>query len=182
MDRDEAFKKIDDIARKGDPDELKAILEAYPDLNSARCGIINCGIMPIHYAAMAGNTRNIKVILEMGVDINLKDAFGGWAPLHYAARFRKLRMVKYLCRHGADVNARSSALYTPLLIIASHEMSSPLKLMEYLLEQGADPSARSKYNEDVIDCMMKIVPGATSEDILGAYHLLQKYGYTSQTF
>ena len=50
---------------------------------------------PIHYACKNGNIRLMKILLDLGADINSQDIKGN-TPLHYAVINNDERMVKHL--------------------------------------------------------------------------------------
>eukprot|EP00516_Mucochytrium_quahogii_P012994 CAMPEP_0203804594 /NCGR_PEP_ID=MMETSP0100_2-20121128/13675_1 /ASSEMBLY_ACC=CAM_ASM_000210 /TAXON_ID=96639 /ORGANISM=" , Strain NY0313808BC1" /LENGTH=250 /DNA_ID=CAMNT_0050712837 /DNA_START=311 /DNA_END=1064 /DNA_ORIENTATION=- len=66
------------------------------------------GRSPLHIAVINGSTHAaVKILLEAGVDPDLKDANGGFSPLHLAIREKRLTIASILvCTGGADINAR----------------------------------------------------------------------------
>ena len=55
-------------------------------------------------AAEAGRADSLRLLVELGVDVNSKP--GDESPLHCAARAGQLDTVKLLVELGADVHAR----------------------------------------------------------------------------
>ena len=61
----------------------------------------------LHCAAEAGRCESIKVLLDSGMDINLRDDFGR-TPLHCASDQRHTLAIELLLDRGADPNARDN--------------------------------------------------------------------------
>jgi len=58
---------------------------------------------PLHYYSMVGNTNDIKLLVNKGVDPNMKlDRWYDPTPLSWAATFGQLKSVIELIRLGAD--------------------------------------------------------------------------------
>lgn len=68
---------------------------------------------PLHYAAYKGREETVRVILELGGQIDLK-CIGGKTPLMWAVHTRNKNMVHLLLDHGADVNIEDSRRLTAL--------------------------------------------------------------------
>jgi len=64
-------------------------------------------------AALLGNLRTVKTLIEQGVSLDARSNEGG-TPLHWAAAMGHFKVVKYLVEKGADVNARDNYGKTPL--------------------------------------------------------------------
>lgn len=64
-------------------------------------------------AALLGNLRTVKALIEQGVSVDARSNEGG-TPLHWAAAMGHFKVVKYLVEKGADVNARDNYGKTPL--------------------------------------------------------------------
>ncbi len=60
------------------------------------------GETPLHYAAYRADIASAKLLLDAGVDINVRNSFGN-TPLHKA---RDAESTKLLLDAGADVNVR----------------------------------------------------------------------------
>lgn len=66
-------------------------------------------------AARAGDAGAVKELIDLGVEINLKDN-NGWTPLNYAAGKGYLEIVRLLVKHGADVFGVGRDQRTPAMI------------------------------------------------------------------
>ena len=94
----------------------------------------------LHEAALKGDLEAIRQYIEMGSDLNEKDAAGGSSPLIIAATFGRADVARALIDAGADVdhqnNEGSTALHTAALFCHT-------KIVEALLDKGADKQIRN---------------------------------------
>eukprot|EP00442_Polarella_glacialis_P001082 CAMPEP_0115127770 /NCGR_PEP_ID=MMETSP0227-20121206/50632_1 /TAXON_ID=89957 /ORGANISM="Polarella glacialis, Strain CCMP 1383" /LENGTH=1068 /DNA_ID=CAMNT_0002531989 /DNA_START=71 /DNA_END=3275 /DNA_ORIENTATION=- len=107
------------------PQLLRHLLDGSVDIHQ-ECGFITQGVNgsfhALHLAAGRGNVRMIDMLLDEGVDVNVKTKQKGndhYTALHEAAFFQKLQAVKKLIERGADLNATNLKLLTPLHIAAT---------------------------------------------------------------
>lgn len=109
---------------------------------------------PLHYAVMAGNIEEVKLLLEKGGKIyaNLKDLLDN-TPLHYALQKQPefnvddnvaLLIVNELLNIGADVYLKGAKGNTPLHNAASYNRTEAVKI---LLERGANPFLINQYGK-----------------------------------
>jgi ankyrin repeat protein len=84
-------------------DELRFLVRACGD--DAVNAVDNNGATPMHYVMMNGNASALKVLVELGADIDRQDN-NGWTALHHAAKgwHRDGPCVELLLALGADVN------------------------------------------------------------------------------
>ena len=68
-------------------------------------------------AALDGKAETVKLVLQMGADVNARDKNGD-TFLHRATERERGKAIKVLLEVGADVNARNNKGRTPLLIAA----------------------------------------------------------------
>jgi ankyrin repeat protein len=80
---------------------------------------------PLHFAAAKNLGPVAQLLLDAGVDVNLKDGQGD-TPLHHASADGRVEMVKFLIVHGADVNASNDTGETPLKIAQRLEVKDLL--------------------------------------------------------
>jgi ankyrin repeat protein len=91
--------------------------------------------MNIHNAAENGKLNRVKELLNQGVPVNTRDAWGQ-TPLHCASEYGHLNVVKELIRRGARVNSRTPrGLFTPLQLAA---YKYP-RIVHALIKAGANP-------------------------------------------
>ena len=96
------------------------------------------GRTAISYAAGRGHTDTVNLLVEMGLEIELKDR-EGQTPLHWAAREGHESTVKLLLEKGAKIESRDGNWQTPLSWAAEGGHESTVKL---LLEKGAEIEPR----------------------------------------
>ena len=78
-----ASTSLNDSAKQGDADTVRALLEAGADPNVANKG----GFTPLYWATRAGHVDVVTVLLEAGADPNVANK-GGFTPLYWATRAR----------------------------------------------------------------------------------------------
>ncbi|VDN59357.1 unnamed protein product [Dracunculus medinensis] len=76
------------------------------------------GWTPLMIACSAGRINVVKYLLNITVDVNVRNK-NGQTPLHYAASKNYLQITSLLIENGADVNAQDKYLATPLHRAAS---------------------------------------------------------------
>ncbi|EAT77596.1 hypothetical protein HBI56_196490 [Parastagonospora nodorum] len=62
-------------------------------------------VAPVHKAALTGHVNILKIFLDNGIDVDLRDEFGR-TPLLVAAYGDQPEAMEFLLRHGADPTAR----------------------------------------------------------------------------
>lgn len=74
-------------------------------------------LTPLHQAAIRGNLKMVKFLVNNGADVNAK--FLGANPLHFAVTKEHIKVMKYLIKKGSEVNTKyiydEPILYTPCL-------------------------------------------------------------------
>lgn len=124
------------------------------------------GFTPPGLAAFFGNADAVKVILDHGAAVDLKDKsrFGNTA-LDAAVAADHAEVVRVLLAAGASANVRDSAGYTPLHKAAANGNAD---LVRMLLDRGADVAAtREDGSTPLADALAKGHPEAA--DILRAH-------------
>jgi ankyrin repeat protein len=94
-------------------------------------------------AASRGQTKAIKLLLEMGVNVNelVDNGSGGkCTALHKAAEHGHLNPANVLIEHGADVNARDSFGSS---VLEAAAWTGQLQMVRFLLIRGADIQAKN---------------------------------------
>jgi len=106
----------------------------------------------LHWATRHGYIDMISMLLDQGVDIQLKTIDGDTA-LHAAVIWGNLEATELLIAHGADVNARDGSGRTPLHLAT---VRNHVAIWEALADHGADLYAVDDYGKTISD---KIPPG-----------------------
>uniref|UniRef100_A0A8C9S4X1 Ankyrin repeat domain-containing protein 11 n=1 Tax=Scleropages formosus TaxID=113540 RepID=A0A8C9S4X1_SCLFO len=97
----------------------------------------------LHRAAIRGEARRVKELINEGADVNVKD-FAGWTALHEACNRGYYDVAKQLLAAGAEVNTKGLDDDTPL-----HDASNNghYKVVKLLLRYGADPRQSNRRGE-----------------------------------
>jgi serine/threonine-protein phosphatase 6 regulatory ankyrin repeat subunit B len=116
------------------------------------------GRTPLHFHAVRGNTRSVRVLLQAGAGLRREDHFGN-TPLHSAAKRNHRRIVDLMVKHGAEHDSVTAACLGMLEEVKRFMESdsgflnveiagwTPLhaasecghaQIVEYLLDHGAD--------------------------------------------
>ncbi|KAL6051217.1 hypothetical protein STEG23_005905 [Scotinomys teguina] len=105
------------------------------------------GETPLHMAAIRGDVKQVKELLSLGANVNVKD-FAGWTPLHEACNVGYYDVAKILIAAGADVNTQGLDDDTPLHDSAS---SGHRDIVKLLLRHGGNPFQANKHGERPVD-------------------------------
>ncbi|XP_048363421.1 ankyrin repeat domain-containing protein 12 isoform X2 [Sphaerodactylus townsendi] len=105
------------------------------------------GETPLHTAAIRGDIKQVKELIGLGANVNVKD-FAGWTPLHEACNVGHYEVAKFLIAAGADVNTQGLDDDTPLHDSAS---SGHRKIVKLLLRHGGNPFQANKQGERPVD-------------------------------
>ncbi|XP_036412693.1 ankyrin repeat domain-containing protein 12 isoform X2 [Colossoma macropomum] len=105
------------------------------------------GETPLHMAAIRGDVKQVKELIGLGADVNVKD-FAGWTPLHEACNLGYCDVAKVLIGAGAEVNTQGLDDDTPL-----HDASSSghKDIVKLLLRHGGNAFQANKRGERPVD-------------------------------
>ncbi|XP_076837417.1 ankyrin repeat domain-containing protein 12 isoform X2 [Brachyhypopomus gauderio] len=105
------------------------------------------GETPLHMAAIRGDVQQVKELIGLGADVNVKD-FAGWTPLHEACNLGYYDVAKVLIGAGAEVNTQGLDDDTPL-----HDASSSghKDIVKLLLRHGGNAFQANKRGERPVD-------------------------------
>ncbi|MGD8925975.1 MAG: ankyrin repeat domain-containing protein, partial [Thioalkalispiraceae bacterium] len=99
---------------------------------------------PLALAALGGHSAIIKMLLDRGAHINIKDQYG-ITPLTFAVKSGSLDSVKLL----VEKNTLSTKKLNKLLFITTDEKYDPA-LAEFMIYKGADINARDYYGRTAL--------------------------------
>ena len=88
----------------------------------------------LHEACRRGQHSTMKILMELGADVNVEDAYGN-TPMFEAIEGSHSDVVKAACELGYDVNAENSFGRTPLSKASELGM---LEILVILIQCGAD--------------------------------------------
>lgn len=124
----------------GDIDKVKDLLDKGVSPNQTNeCDPI------LTFASASGEVEIVKLLLDRGADINIRD-LEGVTPLIFAAAMGSLECVKILIQRGADINAQDEKGYTALIVAAEGTAiedtqkgkAVSFQIVKILLDNGAD--------------------------------------------
>ncbi|QGA20938.1 hypothetical protein EYB26_008648 [Talaromyces marneffei] len=102
------------------------------------------GRTPLSWAAGNGHDVVVKLLLEKGAELEIKDNISGRTPLSYAAERGHEAVVKLLLKHGAKLETKGNVSgQTPLSYAAERGHEAVVKL---LLEKDAKLELETKDN------------------------------------
>lgn len=106
------------------------------------------GLTALHYASIAGNINMIKILLEKGVDIEVKDRGYAATPLEWACYSGQLEAVKLLIEKGANLNYVDHMKETALDLVRSAvpKTKTHKAIEDYIISKGAKVAADIQLN------------------------------------
>jgi ankyrin repeat protein len=99
------------------------------------------GVHPLFMAVQHDAIPTVKLLVELGANVDVVQTDRECAPLHLAASNNFLDVVKLLVDHKANVNCEDKRDYTPLIMAASEGYT---ECVRRLIEAGAVVDHRSK--------------------------------------
>jgi len=97
-----AVQAIHAAAADGRVDDLRRLIDASPELLDAR-GVDRAGQTTLHRAAWNDRRDCVRLLLEYGVDVGIRDWGDNATALHGAAQRADVQVVRMLVEAGADV-------------------------------------------------------------------------------
>lgn len=88
----------------------------------------------LHAAVTTGNIDIVNLLIEKGLDPNIKTPFNQ-TPLHFAAERGHIKVAEILLGKGAEIDIQTNSLKTPLFMAAE---SGNLELVKLLIKNSAD--------------------------------------------
>eukprot|EP00300_Choanocystis_sp_HF-7_P007403 c15279_g1_i2.p1 GENE.c15279_g1_i2~~c15279_g1_i2.p1 ORF type:complete len:210 (+),score=32.45 c15279_g1_i2:34-630(+) len=124
---------------EGKVDSIPQILQSSPFLLNAR--LDSGGTTPLILAAMRGREGVVRLLLEMGANVQAHDD-AGMTPLHVATQYCRADVAKVLIENGALLDVQNNHGWTPL-----HEAASRAEhqdLVRLLIRSGANVHIKGK--------------------------------------
>lgn len=125
-----------DAAEKGRVDELGRLLDSHPDLIDARGGNF-WGRTALHMAAWRNRADCVRLLLQRGADVRIRDYGDNAYALHFAAEAADLDVIRLLVDAGSDVIGEGDDHQVGVLGWATCLARVREDLAAYLLAQGA---------------------------------------------
>jgi ankyrin repeat protein len=141
LDRELVGRFID--AAVNDPKEARRLLDQYPVLRQEKWIL---GETALHFLAIEGFADAVRLLVELGFDVNATNEFGD-SPLIDVATCGNHEIAEALLAAGADPNARSNTMGK---VIHCAIQSGNARLIELLLATGADPNAQSNVVDNAL--------------------------------
>ncbi len=134
---------IYDACRKGNVELIKQLSKLNPDtINTPN----NSGYTPLLIAGYRNQLDAVKVLLELGANVNALSEDG--TVLTAACYKSNVELVKILLKQHADINVKNNAGTTPLMFAIMAENEEIVKL---LLANKADINAMDNANKSVME-------------------------------
>lgn len=118
------FTNLWDAARRNELDEVDRYISSGQGVNSLAPGPNK--ETPLHAAAMGGHCDMVRLLLELGGDLNAVDDVGN-TPLHIAARNNKYKVARLLVQRKAKHVAKNDAGKTARQIAEEHKFAKVVK-------------------------------------------------------
>ena len=118
--------------------EVESMLQKPQDPNMRNC----FGTCPIHFAALFGNLKVARLLVEAGANKEATDAYlvHHNTALHCACQCGHLEVVRMLIEAGANKDAKRTDGSAPLHLATT---SAHLEVVQVLLEAGANKEAKN---------------------------------------
>ena len=139
QERDEvkhAVKALQTAAAEGRADDLRRLLDAHPELLDAR-GVDFHGQTALHKAAWNNRIECVRLLLERGADVRIRDYGDNAYALHFAAEAAHIQIVEILVEAGSDVIGEGDDHHVNVLGWATCGGRVREDIAEYLLRMGA---------------------------------------------
>lgn len=124
--------KIVEAVRLGDV----AAIERWIRVNNVDTQDDGSGSSLLHFAALEGQSRICRVLLNAGANPVLQDLQGN-QPLHIAAAKGSAVLVKYLCEHGAEPYSQNVERVSPMDLAEEFDNRGCVLIMERSVRSSA---------------------------------------------
>jgi ankyrin repeat protein len=93
-------------ARHGNAAIVRALVNAHAAVNA----LTTTGAAPLHFAAASGDSESIKVLLDHGAEIDIREPQWSQTPLMFAAAGGRTAAVKLLLARGANLSLTAKVI------------------------------------------------------------------------
>lgn len=135
------LKQLFEAAQKGDASSLTKVLNTGFDVDARLFG--KTALM---VALDNGQSQIAKILLDKGIDVNIKDN-KGLTALMYAGMNDNIEVAKLLLDKGADVNIKNNYSETALMHALIKEN---IEIVKLLLDRGANINVRDKNGKSAL--------------------------------
>ncbi|QGR54277.1 ankyrin repeat-containing protein [Moumouvirus maliensis] len=152
------------ISQKRNPDGYQEIND-YLQNNKDEINYVNkMGWSPLIIACTFGfsNIEIIKLLLEFGADINIKNQNGDtvlMTSLMLKPNYLKnnnIQVIKFLIEAGVDVNMRNNQDWTALMLACRYSnINNNIEIVKLLLKAGADINIKNKFTLSILELACK---------------------------
>jgi ankyrin repeat protein len=156
-----AIKAIQDAAAEGRTDALRELLDAHGDLLDAR-GVDFLRQTALHKAASNNRLDGVRLLLDRGAHVGIRDYGDNAYALHFAAATADLPLVQMLVEAGADVIGDGDDHQLTVLGWATCLGRVREDVADYLLAKGARLTLWSAIALDRADEVRHLVQGDPS--------------------
>src|SRR4029453_1740911 len=132
----QAVKATQDAAADGRTDDLRRLLDEHPDLLDAR-GVDFNKQTALHKAAWKNRLECVRLLLERGADVRIRDYGDNAYALHFAAEGADLAIVRMLVEAGSEIDGEGDDHQVGVLGWATCLGKVREDVAQYLLSAGA---------------------------------------------
>ena len=137
-----------DACKTGDLKKVKYLLARSKKINVKYLN----AMYTLNFAVMDGYSNIVKLLVDMGANVNKGDSYYECRPLHDACRKGYLKIAEILVENGADIDATTYfSNSTPLHYAAIKQNYEIIKL---LFENGCKTEIRNKQNVTALELAM----------------------------
>ncbi len=161
-------------ARRGDAEAVKAAIAQGADVNAR----FRYGTTALFPACDKGHIEVVRVLLEHGANVNLKDSFYGATPLTWAAMNSRTEIIGLLLEKGAE---GGGDVLIQAIMRGSTEVARAVLEKAKLKPQdlsSALVNARQRNRTEIIELLLKAGAEPPKEGPAVAPEILQRYAGT----
>ena len=137
VDQAPALRAIMGAAQSGHIDNLRAHLDAHPELIDAMGGGLKKATA-LHLAVLRNQHAAIRLLIERGANLDARDFPDNATPVHFAAVHGDLETIRLLVEAGADVEGKGDDYEVGVLGWATCFREVREDVATYLLANGAE--------------------------------------------